>query len=130
MKLVDLVQFMWYHRTIPADLGWMIFIPIPKGKSDTQRMGILKVLLKVMEAIIDTYIKSAVTFHDAIRVFCARRGTWTTILELNLAQDLASVYQDPLLLVFLDLRKAYDNLDRDLLLKTLEEYRSGPKIGA
>ena len=71
MKLVDLVQFMWYHRTIPADLGWMIFIPIPKGKSDTQGMGILKVLLKVMEAIIDTSIKSAVTFM-MLSVYFAR----------------------------------------------------------
>ena len=36
--------------------------------------------------------------------------------------------QDPLLLVFLDLRKEYDNLDQVRLLKTLEGYGTGPKI--
>ena len=43
--------------------------------------------------------------------FCAGKGAGTAILELKLAQELASVDQDPLLLVLLDLRKAYDNLD-------------------
>ena len=33
-------------------------------------------------------------------------------MELKLAQDLSRVYQDPLFLVFLDLRKAYDTVDR------------------
>ena len=36
--------------------------------------------------------------------------------------------QDLLLLVFLDLRKSYDNLDRGCLLKTLEVYGVGPKM--
>ena len=35
----------------------------------------------------------------------------TAIMELNLEQELASVDQDPLFLVFLDLRKAYESLD-------------------
>ena len=35
---------------------------------------------------------------------------------------------DPLLLVFLDLRKAYYNLDCVQLLKTLEGYVAGPKM--
>ena len=41
-------------------------------------------------------------------------------MELKLAQELASVNQDPILLVSLDLGKAYDNLDRGRLLQTLE----------
>ena len=44
----------------------------------------------------------------------------TDIMELNLAQDLASVYHDPILLVFLYLRKLYENLDNGRLLNTLE----------
>ena len=49
-------------------------------------------------------------------------------MELNLVQDLVIVDQDPLFLVFLDLRKAYDKLDHGRLLKTQERYRVGPKI--
>ena len=47
-------------------------------------------------------------------------------MELKLAQDLTSIYQDPLLLVLLDLRKAYDTVDRERLLITLEGYGTGP----
>ena len=49
-------------------------------------------------------------------------------MELKLAQELVSVDQDPLLLVFLDLRKFYYNIDQGRLIKTLEGYGAGPKI--
>ena len=60
--------------------------------------------------------------------FCTGRGTGTATVELKLAQELASVYQDPILLIFLDLRKMYDNLDRVRILKTSEGYGVGPKM--
>ena len=47
-------------------------------------------------------------------------------MEFNLAQELASIYQDLLFLVFLELRKAYDTVDRERLLITLEGYGAGP----
>ena len=50
-------------------------------------------------------------------------------MELKLAQELASVDQDPLLLVLLDLRKAYGNLYRGGLLQTLARYGAGPNYG-
>ena len=52
----------------------------------------------------------------------------TDIMYLKLAQEMASVDQDPLLLVSMDLIKSYKNLDRGQLLKTLEGYGAGPKI--
>ena len=50
------------------------------------------------------------------------------ILELNMEQELASVDQDLMFLVFLDLQKAYNNIDRGRLLTTLEGYGSGPHM--
>ena len=44
---------------------WTILILIPKGNTDNQGIGILEVLWKVMEDIIDTRIKKAVESHDA-----------------------------------------------------------------
>ena len=105
MKLVVLVQFMWYHRTTPTELGWTILILGPKVKVDTRRIGILEVQWKVMEAIIDTRTNKAVTFHDVLYRFFAGGGTETAIVELKPAQDLESVDQDPLFLAFLEPRK-------------------------
>ena len=82
-------------------MGWKILILVPKGNADTQGIGLLDALYKVTKAIIDTCIKKAVTFHVLIPRFRSRRGTGTPIVELKLAQDLASVEQDPLFLVFL-----------------------------
>ena len=50
------------------------------------------------------------------------------ILELKLAQELARIDEDPLLLMFLYLRKAYETLDQGQILKTLEVYGSGPHM--
>ena len=49
-------------------------------------------------------------------------------MELKLTQELESVYQDPLFLVFRDIRKSCNNLDCGTLLQTLSGYREGPKI--
>ena len=59
-------------------------------------------------------------FHEILHGFRVGRGTGTPIMEMKLVQELASVDQDPLLLVFLDLRKLYEKLDNDRLLNTLE----------
>ena len=56
----------------------------------------LEVVWKVTEAVIDTQIKSVVQVHNVLHKFCARRGRGTAIMELKVAQELESVYQDPL----------------------------------
>ena len=35
LKLVELIQFMWHNRSIPKELGWTIWVLIPKGNTDT-----------------------------------------------------------------------------------------------
>ena len=52
----------------------------------------------------------------------------TAILDLKLAQDISIIDQDPLFLVFLDLWKAYDTVERDRLIITLEGYVAGPRM--
>ena len=49
-------------------------------------------------------------------------------MELDLAQDISSIYQDPLSRVFMDLWKAYNTVERDRLLTTLEGYVAEPCI--
>ena len=49
-------------------------------------------------------------------------------MEIKLEQELASVYQYPLVLVLLYIWKAYKNLDRRWLLQNIEGYETGPKL--
>ena len=48
------------------------------------------------------------------------------VMELKIAQELASIDQDSLFLVLLDVRKAYDTVDKERLLITLEGYSAVP----
>ena len=72
-----------------------------------------------MEAVINTCINKAVVFYDVIHRFPAGRGTGTAIMDIKISQELASVDHDPIFLMFLDLQKAYENLDPSNLLHTL-----------
>ena len=50
------------------------------------------------------------------------------IMELKLAQELANIDHEPLFLVFLDLWKEYDTVDREPLIQTLENYGTRPRL--
>ena len=88
----------------------------------------MEIVWKVVEVMIYNHIKTVVQFHDFLHRFCAGRGTGTAIMELKIVEYLASVDQDPLFLVFLDLRKSYDILDRWRLLQLLAVYGAGLKL--
>ena len=92
-------------------MGWKILILTLNGNTENQGIGLLDVLWKVIESIIDTCINKALTLHEIIHEFQSGRGTGTSSVDINLTQELESVDQDPLLLVFLDLRKVHEKLD-------------------
>ena len=101
---------------------------IPKENTDIQDIGLLEIKWKVVESVIDTRIKTVLKFHDVLHGIYTGRGSGTPILELKLAQELASVDQHPLFLVLLDLRKAYNRQDPGMMLQTLSGYRAVPKL--
>ena len=73
-------------------------------------------------------MRVSVCLHDALHGFPADKGTGVEILDLKLVQELASLYQAPLFLVFLCLCKSYDTVDCGFLLTTLEGYVAGPHM--
>ena len=72
---MDIVHYMWSTMEIQRELGWTILVLIPKGNTDTWRIGILETLWEVVEAIIDTCLRSIIQFHDVLHRFCTGRGT-------------------------------------------------------
>ena len=81
---------MWETGSIMTDLGWILLLLITKGNADTWGIGLLEVFWKVVEAVIDTQIKSVIQFHDVLHGFCAVRRTGTDIMELKSYQELVS----------------------------------------
>ena len=106
----------------------MILVLIPKGNINTLGIGLLDTLWNMVETIVDTCLRESISFHYVLYGFCAGRVTRAAIIELKLAQELASVYHDPLFLGFWNLRKSYDTVDRDRLLRTPEGYGAGPHM--
>ena len=103
---------MWRTGDIPQDLGWNFLVLIPKLVTNTWGIGLLETLWKVVEDLIDTRLRASLQMQDVLHRFRDGRGTGTAIMELMLAQELSSIDQSPLFLVFLDLRKAYDTVDQ------------------
>ena len=85
-------------------------------------------LWKVVKAIFNTCFLASIQFHSVLHRFRAGIGTWTVTMELNIAQELSSIYQDLSFLVFLRLRKACDTVDHGRLMRTLEGYSAGPHM--
>ena len=85
---------------------------IPKGTTNTQGICLLETPWILLEALIDTRLRASFQLHDVLHGFRAGRGTGTAIMDLNIAQEFASIYQEPLFLELLDLRKAYDIMDQ------------------
>ena len=91
MCLVYIVQHMCRTGEIPQELGWTIPVLIPKGTANTQDIGLLETLWKVVEALIDTRLRSSLQLHNVLHSFRAGRGTETAIIELKITQDLSSI---------------------------------------
>ena len=82
----------------------------------------------MVEKIFDTHLRAILQMHNVLHGFRDGRGTGMSIMELKLAQLLSQIDPDRLFLVLLELQKAYDAVDRDLLLITLEGCGSGSRM--
>ena len=106
---------------------WQTVVLIPKGKKDYRGIGLVEVVWKVVAAILNRRFTSSITYHDALHGFRAGRGTGTATLEAKLLQQLAALREEVLYVIFLDLHKSYDALDRSRCLDILEGYGVGPQ---
>ena len=59
MYLIDIVQHMCSTGDFPQELGWTVLVLIPKGTTHTQGIGLLEILWKVVEALIETRLRAS-----------------------------------------------------------------------
>jgi hypothetical protein len=103
----------------------MTIFLLPKTDGGVRGIGLVEALWKLLAALINARIQASVQFHDSLHGFRAERGTGTAIIEAKLAQQLALVAQVPFYEVFIDLKKAYDMVDRGRTLTILRQYGVG-----
>ena len=128
MKLVYSIQFMWYNYYIPMEIGSTLLVLIPKVSADTQGIGMLEVMWKVLKGVIDTLVKAAVQFHDVLHGFHAGRGGGDRNHGAQNGPVFVKCVPRSPLMVFLDLRKSNNNSEHGQLLHTLVGCRAGPKL--
>jgi hypothetical protein len=124
---VELVLAVWSHGTIPCQLLWSTVVLIPKDGGDYHGIGLLEPIWKVLEWIIDHHF-NAIELHDCLHGCCANCRTGTAVIEAKLAQQLSHLELKPFYRVFLDLKKAFDSMDRDHCILILEGYGAGPRM--
>ena len=86
----------------------------------------MEVMWKVVAVILNRRFTSSITYHDALHGFRSGRGTGTATLKTKLLQQLAAMREEVLYVIFLDLTKSYNALDRSRCLEILEGYGVGP----
>ena len=122
-KVVSIIQETFRGGELATLCAWKTVVVIPKGRGTNFRgLGLVGVLWKAISGIINCQILSSIQYHDALHVFSAGTGTGSANLEDKLLQKLIAMRETVLHSIFLDLRKAYDALDRYQCLDILEEY--------
>ena len=71
---------------------------------------------------------NTIELHESLHGCRNGRGTGTAIIEAKLAQQLAHLEQRPLFGIFLDLKNAFDAMDRERYRLVIEGYRAGPNM--
>ena len=119
-RFLDLVQTAFRDGDLAEEATWQAVFLIPKGKKDYRGIDLVEVMWKVVAAILNRRFTPSIAYHNALYGFRAGRGTGTVTLEAKLLQQLVALREEVLYVIFLDLTKAYDTLDRSRLLYILE----------
>ena len=125
--VVDLVQSAFQEGNLAEEATGQAVVIIPNVKKYYRGIGLVEVMWKVVVAILNLRIMASITLHDILHDFWASRGTVTAIIDAKLFQQLAALREEVLYVIFLDMHKAYDALDRSKCLEILEGYDVGPQ---
>ena len=128
-KVLEIIKLAFVDGVIPRAFSHGIMVLIPKDKPCEYRgIALLEIITKLISSSINRRISSKVIFDDALHRFRTHRGTATGILEAKLQSQLSCSQAIPYYMIILDLKKAYDTLDRGQALIVLKGYGVGANL--
>ena len=113
---MDLVQAAFREEKLIEEATWQAVVLITKGNKEYRGISIVEVMWKVVAEILNCRFTASITYHNFLHGFRAGCGTGTATLEAKLLQQLGALREEVLYVIVLDLRKAYNALDRSMCL--------------
>ena len=127
--VADLVRECFVLGTSPKAFTYGTLVIIPKDdKGGVGGIGLLETIHKLISAIINLRISLTVEFCEAVHGFRQRRGCFRAIGETKIRMQKAACEGTTVFQIFLDLRKAYDSVDREAVLALMRRYGVGPPV--
>ena len=125
--LTQLSQSIWQSEEIPVDWQKQLIIPLHKRGSydecdNFRGIALLSVPGKVFCKVIQCRLKEKANqmLRESQCGFRKGRGCADQLFSLRMLMERAREYHTPLFLCFVDLKKAYDSVNRDALWTVLE----------
>ena len=134
--LTRLSHSIWQSEEVPKDWRKQLVIPLhKKGAYDDcdnfRGIALLSVPGKVFCRVIQCRLKEKANqmLRENQCGFRKGRGCADQLFSLRMLMEQAREFHKPLFLCFVDLKKAYDSVNRDALWSVLQErYRLPPKL--
>ena len=127
--IIKITQKCFNEGKFPDAFRYGVLVLIPKDEFGGVRgIGLLETLHKLISSIINMRLTKSIKFCEGIHGFRRGRGCYTAIGEAKLKIQEATCNYKTLYQIYLDLKKAYDSVDREQVMRILEIYKVGPRI--
>jgi hypothetical protein len=144
---VGSVMAVWLHRVItavwasgraPVEWKRALIVPLYKGKGDRKAVdnyrgiSLLSIPGKVYATIImrRVYAQMDDRLHECQSAFRKGRSLGDAVFTLRMIMSKCREFGKPAYMAFVDLRKAYDSVPRELLWLALRQYGVHPRLQA
>ena len=135
-QLHMLIVKIWVSEQIPSELRNADIVKIYKNKGDRGECGnyrgisLLSTAGKVLSGILNDRLKTLAEqiLPETQAGFRPNRGTADMIFTVRQLQEKCREQNKPLYMAFIDLTKAFDTVDRELLWEVLARYGCPPKF--
>lgn len=126
--MIELLKIAFQDGYIPSEFSKGLFVLIHNpGYQGFWGVALLETVYKIISTIIYSRLMASKQFHKKIHGFCTKRVTGVAIMNVKLMMQIAKRNLDPLFAIPLDIKKAYNTLDRDWTMKVFKDYGAGER---